>query len=130
MLIGDAHEKQKGGDEIELDWVNVTKDDADITAALDDLQIAPVDHDDKSHAVVHKVGWVRMGYIMTSELIGMGVLSLPAAFQTLGWVPAIITVSDPMIMVDVTHFNVNPPPLPFYSHRCYSCHSRQHTLVF
>jgi hypothetical protein len=69
---------------------------------LEQLQPASVVH--------HKVSWVSMSYIMTSELIGMGrslvvpllrthdsrpcagVLSLPAAFQALGWLPAIFAV--------------------------------------
>lgn len=28
-----------------------------------------------------KVGWLGMGMIMTAELVGLGVLSLPVAFQ-------------------------------------------------
>ena len=36
------------------------------------------------HATCVQVGWVSMSYILTAELIGMGVLSLPTAFQALG----------------------------------------------
>jgi hypothetical protein len=106
------------------DYVVVTKsvldDDAALDEALEELEVVYVGSDEDEGQAIgqavgqaghhHKVTWLRMGYIMTSELVGMGVLSIPVAFQKLGWFLGVFTVLDlQCLRIPLLQSSIRPP---------------------
>lgn len=59
---------------------------------------------DQGSRLSGKVPWLLMTAIMTSEVVGNGVLALPRAFARLGWIPAQLTLL--ILFVVTTHTGV------------------------
>jgi hypothetical protein len=61
-----------------------------------------------------QTGWIMSGIIMIKTMMGLGVLSIPAVFDTLGLIPGIICLLavaaiSTWAAVQIQHFKINHP---------------------
>lgn len=63
-----------------------------------------------------QTGWIMSGIIMIKTMMGLGVLSIPSVFDTLGMIPGIICLLAVAAIttwssIQIQHFKINHPSI-------------------
>eukprot|EP00871_Galdieria_phlegrea_P001942 jgi/Galph1/2749/GphlegSOOS_G1406.1 len=110
--------------EFEKSFEEAMKESFDIGRRSRSLSYDP-DDPEKEYVPPRKMSWWMLTFLMCGYMVGIGVLSIPSAFQTLGWVGGVVILTGVYFITTATGYFLYYMGLRYPTVRSYARMSRR-----
>ncbi|GJQ13805.1 hypothetical protein GpartN1_g5596.t1 [Galdieria partita] len=80
---------------------------------------------DKEYVPPRKLGWFMLFFLMCGYMVGVGVLSIPSAFETLGWIGGVFVLTSAYLITTATGYFLYYMAKRYPTVRSYAAMSRR-----
>ncbi|GJD06884.1 N amino acid transport system protein [Galdieria sulphuraria] len=124
MEVATEEPVEEGETEFEKSFEEAMKESFDLSRRSRSSSFDPNDPD-KEYVPPRKMSWWMLTLLMCGYMVGIGVLSIPSAFQTLGWIGGVFVLTGAYFITTATGYFLYYMGLRYPTVRSYASMSRR-----